>query len=132
MSDFDLNELELAPPEVVRQSMRDFAAALVETPQFQSFEAATARLNNDPIAQQAMEVYQAKQEALQAMLILNAASPEERAELEQLQTAFMNQPSVVAYFQAQAEVMAICQATADWLSEEIGVNFAAACGSGCC
>ena len=34
MPDFDVNELELAPPEVVRQSARDFAAALAETPQF--------------------------------------------------------------------------------------------------
>jgi hypothetical protein len=33
MSDFALNELEIAPPEVVIQSARDFAAALVETPQ---------------------------------------------------------------------------------------------------
>ena len=40
MSDFALNELEVAPPEVVIQSARDFAAALVETPQFQAFEAA--------------------------------------------------------------------------------------------
>ena len=132
MNDFALNELELAPPEVVIQSARDFAVALVETPQFKTFEAATDRLNNDLIAQRAMEAYQTKQESLQTMLMLNAVSAEERADLEQLRTAFMNQPSVVMYFQAQADLMAISQASADWLSEAIGLNFAAACGSGCC
>jgi cell fate (sporulation/competence/biofilm development) regulator YlbF (YheA/YmcA/DUF963 family) len=132
MNDFALNELELAPPEVVIQSARDFAVALAETPQFKTFEAATDRLNNDLIAQRAMEAYQTKQESLQTMLMLNAVSAEERADLEQLRMAFMNQPSVVMYFQAQADLMAICQASADWLSEAIGLNFAAACGSGCC
>jgi cell fate (sporulation/competence/biofilm development) regulator YlbF (YheA/YmcA/DUF963 family) len=132
MNDFALNELELAPPEVVIQSARDFAVALAETPQFRTFEAATDRLNNDLIAQRAMEAYQTKQESLQTMLMLNAVSAEERADLEQLRMAFMNQPSVVMYFQAQADLMAICQASADWLSEAIGLNFAVACGSGCC
>ena len=84
MSDFALNELEVAPPEVVIQSARDFAAALVETPQFQAFEAATDRLNNDSIAQHAMKAFQAKQETLKAMMMLNAVSAEEREELEQL------------------------------------------------
>ena len=132
MSDFALNELEIAPPEVVIQSARDFAAALAESPQFQAFEAATDRLNNDSIAQHAMEVFQAKQEALKAMLMLNAVSAEERAELERLRSAFMDQPSVATYFQAQADLMVICQASADWLSEAIGLNYAAACGSGYC
>jgi cell fate (sporulation/competence/biofilm development) regulator YlbF (YheA/YmcA/DUF963 family) len=132
MNDFALNEWELAPPEVVIQSARDFAVALAETPQFRTFEAATDRLNNDLIAQRAMEAYQTKQESLQTMLMLNAVSAEERADLEQLRLAFMNQPSVVMYFQAQADLMAICQASADWLSEAIGLNFAVACGSGCC
>jgi len=132
MSDFALNELEIAPPEVVIQSARDFAAALVETPQFQAFEAATDRLNNDSIAQQSMVAFQAKQETSKAMLMLDAVSAEERAELERLRSAFMDQPSVATYFQAQADLMVICQASADWLSEAIGLNFAAVCGSGCC
>ena len=132
MSNFALNELEIAPPEVVIQSARDFAAALAESPQFQAFEAATDRLNNDSIAQQAMEAFQAKQEALKGMLMLNAVSAEERTELERLRSAFMDQPSVTAYFQAQTDLMIICQASADWLSEAIGLNFAAVCGSGCC
>ena len=132
MSDFDLNELELAPPEVVRQAARDFAVALSETPQFMTYEAALVRLNQDPQAQHALEALDKKQQALQAVLMLNALSAEERVELDLLRAAFLNQPTVTAFYQAQADLQAVCQAAADWLSGAIGLNYAAACGSGCC
>jgi cell fate (sporulation/competence/biofilm development) regulator YlbF (YheA/YmcA/DUF963 family) len=132
MNDYDLNELELAPTEVVRQAARDFAAALAETPQFRAYEEATERLNHDAEAQRVIDAFQAKQRALQAMLLLNAVSDADKAELQRLQRAFASTPAVVAYAEAQADLMAICQAAADWLSEAIGLNYAAACGSGCC
>ena len=132
MSDFDLNELELAPPEVVRQSARDFAVALSETPQFKAYEEAIERLNHDTAAQRTIDAFQSKQQSLQAMLMLNAVSAADKVELQRLQNAFSSAPAVVAYAQAQADLMAICQASADWLSEAIGLNYAAACGSGCC
>src|SRR5512139_4047707 len=132
MSDSALNELELAPPEVVRQAARDFAAALAETPQFRAYEEAVERLNHDPVAQRAIDAFQAKQQSLQAMLLLNAVSDADRAELQRLQNVFSSTPAVIAYAQAQADLMTICQAAADALSQAIGLNYAAACGSGCC
>ena len=132
MSDFDLNELEVAPPEVVRQSARDFAVALSETPQFKAYEEALERLNHDTVAQRAIDAFQSKQQSLQALLMLNAVSEADKAELQRLQRAFSSAPAVVAYAQAQADLMVICQASADWLSEAIRLNYAAACGSGCC
>ncbi len=132
MLDYDVNELELALPEVVCQSARDFAVALAETPQFKTYEEATDRLNHDTAAQQAIDAFQAKRESLQAMLLLNAVSEADRAELQRLQNTFSGTPAVVAYAQAQADLMAICQTAADVLSQAIGLNYAAACGSGCC
>ncbi len=132
MTDVVLNELELAPPEVVRQSARDFAVVLAETPQFKAYEEAAERLNHDPVAQRAIDAYQAKREALQAMLMLNAVNDADQAELQRLQNVFSSAPAVMAYAQAQADLMAICQAIADGLSEAIGLNYAAACSSGCC
>jgi cell fate (sporulation/competence/biofilm development) regulator YlbF (YheA/YmcA/DUF963 family) len=132
MNGFESNELELAPPEVVRQAAHDFAATLAETPQFRAYEEAVERLNHDAVAQRAIDAYQAKQQSLQAMLMLNAVSEADKAELQRLQNAFSSVPAVVAYAQAQAELMAICQASADGLSQAIGLSYAAACGSGCC
>ena len=127
-----LNELELAPPEVVRQAARDFAAALAETPQFKAFEDAAEHLHRDEAARQALDAYQSKQQSLQAVLMLNAASDAERAELQRLHTAVVSQPSVAAYVQVQTDLMSVCQSVADMLSQAIGLNFAAVCGSGCC
>jgi len=132
MTDLTLNELEVAPPSVILQAARDFAGALAETPQFQAFEEAAERLRRDEAAQRAMQAYQARQQSLQMMLMLNAASAEEGAELKRLQQAFLAAPAVAAYLQAQEDLTAICRAAADLLSQHTGLSFAAACGPGCC
>ena len=132
MNHFALNELEIAPPDVVRQSARDFATALAETQQFQTFEAAVQRMYDDEAAMMALEAYQTKQQSLQTMLMLNAVSDQEHAELERLRLAYAVRPSVAAFAQAQAELTSLCQTTADLLSQSIGLNYAASYGSGCC
>jgi hypothetical protein len=38
----EINDMEIASPSVVSKAARDFAAALVETPQFKAFEQASA------------------------------------------------------------------------------------------
>ena len=127
-----MDALEIASEEVVKQAAHDFAAALVETPQFKAFEQTSEALRNDEKALNAMEAFQAKQSSLQALLMLNAVGAEEQAELERMRQAFMNEPTVSAYFQAQSELTAMCQASADLLSKHLGLSFAAACGPGCC
>lgn len=128
----EINEIEMASPSVVRTAARDFAAVLVETPQFKAFEQASKALRNDKNAQRAMEAYQTKQMSLQALLMLNAVSAEEQAELESLRQTFITEPTVSAYFQAQSDLTVVCQAAADLLSKHLGLSFAAACGPGCC
>ena len=132
MSDAVLNELELAPASVVKQAARDFAATLAETSQFKAYEEAADRLNQDTEAQRAIAAFETKQQSLQAMLMLNAVSEADQAELQRLQRAFSSLPAVIAYFQAQADLMTLCQTTGEFLSQVIGLNYATACGSGCC
>ena len=128
----EINDIEIASPSVVKLAARDFAAALVDTPQFKVFEQASEALSRDENAKHAMQAYQKKQESLQALLMLNAVGVEEQAELERLRQAFMNEPAVSAYFQAQGELTAVCKAAADLLSKHLGLSFSAACGPGCC
>jgi cell fate (sporulation/competence/biofilm development) regulator YlbF (YheA/YmcA/DUF963 family) len=128
----ELNDLEIASPSVVRQAAYDFAAALVDTPQYAKFVAASERLNKDAEAQQAMQAFQEKQLSLQMLLQLNAVGLEDRAELERLSQAFLSKPSVQAYFEAQAGLTSICQAAAELISQSIGLNYSAICGSSCC
>jgi len=116
----------------VHTATHAFAQALTESAVFQAFEQAAERLGQDETAQRAILAYQNKQQSLQMMLMLNAVSPEDRAELERLQKTFLDQPSVVAYMKAQEELNILCQAAANLLSERIGLSYTAACGPGCC
>ena len=127
-----VDELEVAPPAVVRQAARDFAAALASTPEFQALEEAAAGLQEDPAARQAMIAYQEKQQSLQGLLMLGALSAEEQAELEALRQAYLGQPAVATYLHAETDLRALCQQAGAALSATIDFDFAAACGGGCC
>ena len=133
MNPTEISSLEIASNEVVQQAARDFAAALAATPQFQSFEAAAETMEHDTAAQEALHTFQAKQQELKMAQTLKTITLQEQNEFEQLRQAFLTQPSVVAFYQAQASLVAICQAAGDILSDSTGLNFAAsACSSGCC
>ncbi|MEX2162243.1 MAG: YlbF family regulator [Anaerolineales bacterium] len=132
MNDLVYENIEIAPIEEVKHAAGEFAAALAETPQFKVFDQAAERFRKDQAAQQAMGAYQEKQIAWSALIMLNALSAEQRAELESLQNAFVNQPIVQDYFGVQTELATLCHTLGDTLSESIGLNYAAACGVSCC
>ena len=81
MSDQAINDIEVAPTSAVKQSARTFASVLAETPQFKSFEQAREHFRQDQAAQQAMKAFQEKQRDWRALIMLNALTPEQRAEL---------------------------------------------------
>ena len=116
----------------IHNAARSFAQALAESAEFQAFEQAAGRLQQVESAQQTIRAYQNKQQSLQMMLMLNAVSPQDQAELERLQKAFLEQPAVAAYLKAQEELNTLCQEAANLLSERIGLSYTAACGPGCC
>ncbi len=132
MEDQVFDNIEVAPPSVVLAAARDFAAALVETPQYRAFEQVAERFRQDQTAQQAMAAYQERQKTWRALIMLNALSAEQSTELESLKNVFLNQSVVQEYLKAQTELVSLCQALGDMLSESIGLNFAAACGVSCC
>ena len=127
-----MNELEIAPPSVVRQAISDFAYALAETSQFKSFEQAEDRLRKDNQAQQALSAYQTKWRSLEGLIRLNALGSDDQQELERLRQAYITEPSVLAYVQAQADLVEVCQAAGNLISQATCLNFATVCGSGCC
>jgi cell fate (sporulation/competence/biofilm development) regulator YlbF (YheA/YmcA/DUF963 family) len=132
MNKFEPNDIDVASPTVVRSAARDFATALAETPQFRTFEQAYEVFNNDAAAHQALSLYQAKARSMRAILMLNAASEADRAELERLKNDYFTRPTVVAYARAELELTAICQQAAGMISEATGLNYAASCGASCC
>lgn len=132
MDDIKLNDIEVASPAVVRTAARDFAAALAETPQFKAFEQAYEAFSKDAAAHQALLACQEKAKSLRALLMLNAVSEAERAELERLQNDYLARSTVQAYAAAEAELTALCQQAAGIISAAIGLNYATSCGASCC
>lgn len=132
MTDMVLNDFDIARPEAVQHAAHDFAAALAATSQFRAFEQAACAFQQDKNAQAALLAYQAKQQSLQMMLMLNSVSVTERDELNRLYQAFAGRPSFQAYVRSETDVQTLCQEAGDLLSRHIGFDFAAACSSGGC
>ena len=115
----------------VGQALQTLASTLRDTPAFISFERAALNLKNNVEAQNAISDYQSKQQSLQALIMLNALSAEDRAELEQLERAVYTNQTVSAYMEAQNALVALCCAVNDRISDAIGMRFAIRQG-GCC
>jgi cell fate (sporulation/competence/biofilm development) regulator YlbF (YheA/YmcA/DUF963 family) len=116
----------------IDQAIRGFAMALTEADVFQVFEVAAQNLRQDQEAQEVITAFQEKQNSLQMMLRLNAVSPEDRGELERLRDAFVSNPTIAAYLEAQENLTNACQAIAQLLNQSTGLHFSTACGPGCC
>ena len=127
-----MNEIEIAPPSVVQQAAADFAYALSETLEYKYFERAEELLRKDMRAQQALLEYQQKWKSLEALMRLNALGIQEQQELERLRDAYVTQPTVIGYIQAQEGLAELCQAAGNSISQATGLNYASVCSSGCC
>ena len=125
------NETDAEPSDVERAARR-FAAALAETPTFRAFEEASVRFSNDEHARAAYRAFQERQRELQPMIMLGAASKEQKAELDQMYQAFMSEHSASGLLDAQASLAALCSQLDIVLSQRLGIPFAATCSPGCC
>ena len=132
MNDVALNEVEVVSLAEVHRAARAFAAAIAETPQFAAFRSADEVLSNDTEAQRALSRLQAKVRSLRALLMLNAVSEAERAELDGLRDAYLTRATVRASAAAEGELTGLCQQAARIMSAAIGLDYAAACGASCC
>ncbi len=108
------------------------AAALRESAEFAGLVGADRDLAADEAAQAALEAFQRRQDELRVELTFRTLTDEQKAELERLQTAVFEAPAVAHYFAAQAALADVCRQAAAIVSAEIGIDFAANCGSSCC
>jgi cell fate (sporulation/competence/biofilm development) regulator YlbF (YheA/YmcA/DUF963 family) len=115
----------------VHQAARDFAKALARTPEYAAFAQAHEAFMQDEETQQAVRAYQDRLQSLQGRLSRRALTAEENAGLESLLEAALCRPSLAHYSAAQADLKHLCQALADRLSAQVGLDFAGAGCSGC-
>jgi len=132
MEQHSYNEFEVASKSVIKLVSKQFVEAFTETPQYTAFEQAYYAYRMDEKTQKALQEFQEKQASLQALLMLNAISEEERTELARLRDQFYHQPSILDYTKAQTELAEVSQKIGDMLSEAIGLDFGASCKTGGC
>jgi cell fate (sporulation/competence/biofilm development) regulator YlbF (YheA/YmcA/DUF963 family) len=111
--------------------LQAFATALRDTPSFTRFEQAALTLDREQSAHQALTAYKAKLESLDVLIKLNALNAEDRAELEHLERVVNSNKTIAAYVQAQAELVDLCCALNNQISNAVGMRFAVKRG-GCC
>jgi cell fate (sporulation/competence/biofilm development) regulator YlbF (YheA/YmcA/DUF963 family) len=111
----------------------NFGTALRGSQEFERLRAAGAALGADGKAQEAIEAFNRRQSDLQFEIRLGTLDATQQAELERLQDAMVAFPTVAEYLAAQDAFEAICRETAELVTSEIGIDFAANCrAGGCC
>jgi len=111
----------------------NFGTALRGSPEFARLRAAGAALGADDAAQEAIEAFNTCQSDLQFEIRLGTLDATQKAEIERVQAAMLALPTVAEYVAAQTAFEAICRETAELVTSEIGIDFAANCrAGGCC
>ncbi|MGC8634241.1 MAG: YlbF family regulator [Candidatus Limnocylindrales bacterium] len=106
--------------------------SLRESAEFAALVRAERDLEADAAAQAAMAAFERRQDELRVEITFRTLTAAHQAELEGLQSAMYEVPTVAAYVRAQAELADLCRQAAAVVSAEIGIDFAANCGSSCC
>lgn len=116
----------------VERAAKAFAAALCETSEYKGLERAYLRLWDDEDAQDALRVFEEQQRTIQPLLMLGAATDEQRAELERSRREWVTRPTVKEYLGTEIAMSTLCREVGETMSARIGLSFASACAPGCC
>lgn len=125
-------EIEIKPELDLSTAIHDFTNALVESVHYKNYESASTRFKDDQEAQKAYQEYQAKAKDLQTKQMFNSITEAEQEDLNRLQQVFLGYKTVQDYFDAQEEFQSICRASAQVISDNCGLDYAASCGASCC
>lgn len=116
------------------EKARALARAIGESQAFRAFEAAQEALMADGEVDRRIQAFQQRQQELQLARAWGGADPLEEEALAEEWRKLSLLPALRTYLRAQEEVTALLREVAGAISQEIGVDFGAACapGGGCC
>jgi cell fate (sporulation/competence/biofilm development) regulator YlbF (YheA/YmcA/DUF963 family) len=116
------------------EAARALGRALGGSPVFQRFEAAYEAFQADGPARRKLQEFQSRQQELRMAAMWGGADPHQQEKLEREWQSISKMPSLAGYLRAQEELMALFRQVTGRISEEIGVDYGAACSpsGGCC
>ncbi len=116
------------------EKARALARAIGESPSFKAFEAAQETLMTDRDVSRRLQDYQRRQQEVRFARMWGGGDPAQEAALEEEWRAVSEIPALRAYLQAQGQLTDELRAVAGMISQEIGIDYGAACApaGGCC
>ena len=113
---------------------RALGRALGDSSVFKRFEAAHDAFQADGAARRKLGEFQSRQQQLRMAAMWGGADPKEQENLDREWQNITAIPSLGGYIRAQEELTALLREAAGRISEEIGVDYGAACSpsGGCC
>lgn len=116
------------------EAARALGRALGESSSFKQFEAAYEVFQADEAARRKLADFQSRQQDIRLAAMWGGADPREQKKLEREWQNISTMPSLSGYLRAQEELTALLREVTGKISEEIGVDYGAACSpsGGCC
>ncbi len=116
------------------EAARALGRALGESSAFRRFEAAYEVFQSDTDARRKLADFQSRQQEIRLAAMWGGADPREQKKLEREWQNISAMPSLDGYLRAQEELTALLREATGKISEEIGVDYGAACSpsAGCC
>jgi cell fate (sporulation/competence/biofilm development) regulator YlbF (YheA/YmcA/DUF963 family) len=116
------------------EAARSLGRALGESSAFKRFEATYEVFQADEAARRKLRDYQSRQQELRMAAMWGGADRREQEKLEREWRSISSLPSLSGYLRAQEDLTALLREAVGKISEEIGVDFGAACSpsGGCC
>lgn len=116
------------------EAARSLGRALGESSTFKQFESAYEVFKADGAAQSKLRDFQSRQRKLRMAAMWGGADPKEQEKLEREWQKISAMSSLRDHLRAQEELTALLREATGKISEEIGVDYGAACApsGGCC
>lgn len=113
---------------------RSLAEAIGESTVYRRFEAAQEAFEADDAVKTKLRSYQARQQDLRVAAMWGGASRERQQALEREWEELSRLPTLRTYLEAQEAVRELFREVAGRITQEIGVDYGAACSpaGGCC
>ncbi len=116
------------------EAARSLGRALGESPTFKRFETAYEVFQADRTARHKLNEFQSHQQEFRLAAMWGDATPERQNELEREWRSISAMPTLGGYLHAQEELATLFREVTGEISEEIGIDYGAACSpsGGCC
>jgi cell fate (sporulation/competence/biofilm development) regulator YlbF (YheA/YmcA/DUF963 family) len=127
-----LNGVDLQ--EAALEKARALARAVGESPSFKAFEATQEALMADREVNRRLQAFQRRQQEVRFARAWGGGDPAQDAALEEEWRTLSWTATLQAYLRAQEQLTDVLRVVAGMISQEIGIDYGAACSpaGGCC